>query len=37
MFKRKLIKTLKDVINNLEKENSDLKQKLEQRDLIIKD
>lgn len=37
MLKRKLIQTLKDVINNLEKENTDLKQKVKIRNLIIKD
>lgn len=37
MFKRKLIQTLKQVINNLEKEKDDLKMKVEQRDLMIKD
>lgn len=37
MFKRVLIKTLKKVINNLEDENANLKSKVEQRDLILKD
>ena len=37
MFNRKLINTLKAVINNLEKENKDLKMKIEQRDLMLKD
>lgn len=37
MFKRALIKTLKNVINNLEDENKNLKLKIEQRDLILKD
>ena len=37
MFKRKLIQTLKQVINDLEKEKDDLKMKVEQRDLMIKD
>ena len=36
MFKRALIKTLKNVINNLEDENAKLKLKIEQRDLMIK-
>ena len=37
MFSKKLIETLKNTINNLEKEISDLKLKVEQRDLILKD
>lgn len=37
MFSKKLIETLKNTINNLEKEISDLKLKVEQRDLMIKD
>lgn len=37
MFNRKLINTLKTVINNLEKENKDLKMKIEQRDIVLKD
>lgn len=36
MFKKALIKTLKNVINNLEDENTKLKLKIEQRDLMIK-
>ena len=37
MFSKKLIETLKNTINNLEKEISDLKLKVEQRDLMLKD
>lgn len=37
MFYKKLIETLKKTINNLEKEKTDLKLKVEQRDLMIKD
>lgn len=37
MFKRILVKTLKNIINDLEKENTDLKSKIEQRDLILQD
>lgn len=37
MFSKKLIETLKKTINNLEKEITDLKLKVEQRDLMLKD
>ena len=37
MFNKKLIETLKNTINNLEKEITDLKLKVEQRDLMLKD
>lgn len=37
MFYKKLIETLKKTINNLEKEITDLKLKVEQRDLVLKD
>lgn len=37
MFKRILVKTLKNIINDLEKENTDLKSKIEQRDLMLQD
>ena len=37
MFYKKLIETLKKTINNLEKEITDLKLKVEQRDLMLKD
>lgn len=37
MFYKKLIETLKKTINNLEKEKTDLKLKVEQRDLMLKD
>ena len=37
MFNKKLIETLKNTINNLEKERADLKLKIEQRDLMLKD
>lgn len=36
MFYKKLIETLKNTINNLEKENNDLKMKVEQRDLMLR-
>lgn len=36
MFYKKSIETLKNTINNLEKEISDLKLKVEQRDLMLK-
>lgn len=36
MFKRVLIKTLKNVINNLEDENANLRLKIKQRDSMIK-
>ena len=37
MFYKKLIETLKNTINNLEKEKTDLELKVEQRDLMLKD
>ena len=37
MLNKKLIETLKNTINNLEKEITDLKLKVEQRDLMLKD
>lgn len=37
MFKRILVKTLKNIINDLENENTNLKLKIEQRDLMLQD
>ncbi len=37
MFNKKLIEIFKNTINNLEKEIADLRLKIEQRDLMLKD